>query len=50
MHGVPIIVGFVLAFAGIPFYQNDIFARYISPPPFVEEWAPIVVFLMVPLL
>lgn len=49
MHGVPLVVGFSLAFAGIPFYENDNFFCYINPPPLALEWTEILVFALIPI-
>ncbi len=48
LHIPGLIVGFALAFAGIPFYSNDIWGCYIPPPPLVEDYRYIVIFAVLP--
>jgi hypothetical protein len=45
----PLIVGFALAFGGIPYYGNVFFVCYIAPPPLVEDYRYIVIFAVVPI-
>jgi hypothetical protein len=41
LHGVPLLIGIVLAFGGILFYQNNIVVCHIQCPPYFEEtWYP----------
>jgi hypothetical protein len=49
LHATPLVIGFSLAFAGIPFYSNAILACYITPPPLAPTWTHILVFGMVPI-
>jgi hypothetical protein len=48
-HIPALIVGFALAFGGIPFYANDFWGCYIPPPPLVEDYRYIVIFAVVPI-
>jgi hypothetical protein len=47
-HIPGLIVGFALAFAGIPFYENDLWGCYIPPPPLVDDYRYIVIFAVLP--
>ena len=49
LHATPLVIGFSLAFAGIPLYSNDILACYIPPPTIALTWTNILVFGMVPI-
>jgi len=48
MHGIPLIVGIVLAVAGIPFYQWYVYGCHLLPPPHGELWI-VLVFAVIPL-
>jgi hypothetical protein len=49
LHVPALIVGFALAFGGIPLYQNHFFGCYIATPPLAEDYRDIVIFAMVPI-
>jgi hypothetical protein len=49
LHVPPLIVGFALAFGGIPFYTNSLSVCYIAPPPLVQGYRDIVIFAVVPI-
>ena len=42
-------VGLGLAFAGIPYYGNDLWGCYIRPPPLVEKHTQIIIFGVFPI-
>jgi hypothetical protein len=49
MHVVPIVAGFSLAFAGIPYYRNAISMCCIAPPPIEEFWTKFLMFTAIPI-
>jgi hypothetical protein len=48
LHIPGLVVGFALAFGGIPWYENDLWGCYIPPPPLVEDYLVIVIFGVIP--
>jgi hypothetical protein len=44
LHIPALIVGFALAFGGIPVYGNSLWSCYIPPPPLVEDYYNFVIF------
>jgi hypothetical protein len=47
-HIPGLIVGFALAFAGIPHYSNNIWGCTVPPPPMAEDYRYIVIFAVIP--
>lgn len=48
VYGVVLVLGFGLAFGGIPFYQPMFYACSIPVPPFADSWTAIIFFFFVP--
>lgn len=48
LHGLPWILGFVLAFGGLPIYHWIEFVCYILPPPEGDYW-PVMIFIVIPI-
>jgi hypothetical protein len=50
-HTPPLLIGFALAFARIPFYENAFMICHIPPPPLDPDgWLKISIFSVVPVL
>lgn len=49
LHGLPLSIGVGLAFGGLPFYKNAVFACHIQNPPIAKTWYPIVFLVFVPI-
>jgi hypothetical protein len=48
-HIPALFIGFTLAFGGIPFYGNQFWGCYLSPPPLVEDLRYVVIFAALPI-
>lgn len=46
---MPLMIGFGLAFGGLPFYRSTIFACHIQNPPTQKTWYPLVFLTFVPI-
>lgn len=50
LHGLPITIGFALAFGGLPFYQATVYGCHImSHPVYEPSWYPLIFFTFVPI-
>lgn len=49
LHAVPLVSGLALAFAGIPFYEPQVLACWIAPPPLAIDYTNILVFGILPI-
>jgi hypothetical protein len=47
-YTIPVLLGSTLAFAGIPFYTNNIMACYVNAPPLAEKYTVIALLAVVP--
>jgi hypothetical protein len=48
LHIPGLLLGFALAFAGIPFFGNDLWGCYVQPPPLAEDHRYVVIFAVLP--
>lgn len=49
LHWIPLTIGFGLAFGGLPFYRNAVYACHIQNPPIEKTWYPLVFLTYIPI-